>query len=386
MKLFQKIALCLVLTMLLYACNGSNTFTIEGSVSSQRNGSKIYLRHENEEGEIATIDSTEVENGTFTFEGDASELDMYYITAKVSNSGLSFIAEPGTIKVHIANSPTESTTIGGTPNNDQLQRFNTTYLAFENRVFQYQSQNKAKYQKAVKEKDTATVNALMNKAFALNKKKLDYVLAFPSKNPKSFISLLVLQQRVFSGDTAIQSIKKDFNRIDSKLKTTKIGEAIQSRIKMLESSKSAASNSTPVTIGQPAPNFTANDPEGKTVELNKVLGKKVTVIDFWASWCNPCRRENPNLVKMYAEFQSKGLNIVGVSLDEDRNAWKKAIQKDGITWTQLSNLKGWKDPIALQYQVEEIPCTYVLDRQGNVVAKGLTGEGLRKKIQELLNP
>ena len=92
------------------------------------------------------------------------------------------------------------------------------------------------------------------------------------------------------------------------------------------------------------------------------------------------------MVKLYADLHNNGLNIVGVSLDEDATAWKKAIAKDGITWFQVSNLKGWKDPIALQYQVEEIPYTYVLDSQGKVVAKGLTGERLRQKIDALLNP
>ena len=132
-----------------------------------------------------------------------------------------------------------------------------------------------------------------------------------------------------------------------------------------------------------APNFSAKTIEGKTVSLKESLGK-VTIIDFWASWCGPCRAENPNVVALYNELHSKGLNIIGVSLDEDATKWKNAIAKDKLTWTQVSNLKGWKDPIALTYKVEEIPSTFILDAKGNIVARNLRGDDLKAKVKELL--
>jgi thiol-disulfide isomerase/thioredoxin len=117
--------------------------------------------------------------------------------------------------------------------------------------------------------------------------------------------------------------------------------------------------------------------------LKESLGK-VTVIDFWASWCRPCRAENPRVVALYNRFHSKGLNIIGVSLDEDVDRWKEAIAKDQLTWTHVSNLEGWKEPIARLYEVEQIPCTFLLDSSGKVVAKDLMGAQLEKKIQSLL--
>ena len=110
----------------------------------------------------------------------------------------------------------------------------------------------------------------------------------------------------------------------------------------------------------------------------------MTIVDFWASWCGPCRKENPNVVDIYNELHSKGLNIIGVSLDEDPVKWKEAIAKDKLTWNQVSNLKGWEDPIAKQYRVESIPATFVLDQSGNVVAQDLRGDELKAKIIELL--
>ncbi|TRX16325.1 TlpA family protein disulfide reductase [Flavobacterium franklandianum] len=118
--------------------------------------------------------------------------------------------------------------------------------------------------------------------------------------------------------------------------------------------------------------------------MKESLGK-VTIVDFWASWCGPCRAENPNMVALYKEFHSKGLNIVGISLDKDATKWKEAIAKDKLTWTHVSNLKFWEEPIAIQYEVQSIPATFILDASGKVVAKDLRGEELKAKIAALLS-
>jgi thiol-disulfide isomerase/thioredoxin len=119
------------------------------------------------------------------------------------------------------------------------------------------------------------------------------------------------------------------------------------------------------------------------VSLKECLGK-VTIVDFWASWCEPCRQENPNMVAIYKELHGKGLNIIGVSLDKDAQKWKEAIAKDKLVWNQVSNLKFWEEPIAKQYKVESIPATFILDAKGNIVAQDLRGEELKVKIIELL--
>ncbi len=138
-------------------------------------------------------------------------------------------------------------------------------------------------------------------------------------------------------------------------------------------------------VGGIAPNFTAPTPDGEMLSLNDVLGK-YTIIDFWASWCKPCRRENPNVVKVYNKYHDKGLNIISVSLDKDgqKDRWIKAIKDDKLTWHHVSNLKFWSDPIAKIYNVRSIPATFLLDENGNIIAKNLRGPELGIKIASLL--
>ncbi|HNA42394.1 MAG TPA: TlpA disulfide reductase family protein, partial [Saprospiraceae bacterium] len=136
-------------------------------------------------------------------------------------------------------------------------------------------------------------------------------------------------------------------------------------------------------IGLPAPDFTLETPDGKKVSLKDFKGK-VVLIDFWASWCGPCRRENPNVVAMYNRYKDKGFEILGVSLDRSKEPWIKAIADDKLTWPHVSDLKGWGSSAAALYGITSIPHTVLVDRDGRIVARQLRGEVLGKKLEEIL--
>jgi len=147
-----------------------------------------------------------------------------------------------------------------------------------------------------------------------------------------------------------------------------------------------ASAPAPVMVGSPAPAFTRPDLDGKPVSLKSFSGK-VVLVDFWASWCGPCRRENPNVVKVFNKFKDKNFTILSVSLDQPtgREKWLEAIHKDGLTWTHVSDLKYWDNAVAKQYAIRAIPQNFLLDPQGKIIAKNLRGEDLDAKLTEVFN-
>lgn len=146
--------------------------------------------------------------------------------------------------------------------------------------------------------------------------------------------------------------------------------------------ESQIASSRSFIIGAEAPDFTQKTPEGEDLSLSDLKGK-IVLVDFWASWCGPCRRENPNVVKMYEKYKDQGFEILGVSLDSNKDRWLQAIKKDGLTWPQVGDLKGWQNAAAQMYSVRSIPSTVLVDAEGNILARNLRGAALEAKLGEL---
>ena len=190
-------------------------------------------------------------------------------------------------------------------------------------------------------------------------------------NPDSYVSAFVIASGM--GQMEYEQLKERYNLLGEKAKAGAQGKAIAAQIAKLEST----------AIGQIAPNFTITTPEGESISLYDIKGK-VKLIDFWASWCGPCRGENPHVVEIYKEYHPKGLEIFGVSLDNNKEAWVKAIADDGLVWKHGSDLKGWQSAPAQLYSVTGIPHTVLLDENNKIIAKNLRGDELKQKIAELL--
>ena len=265
-----------------------------------------------------------------------------------------------------------------------FSKFNVDVAKFQKesqkKLMAFQNTNMAKMKAAQEAKDTVSINKLIKQYQAIQKEGMDFYVKFAESNPKALLSALIVDSMLNDPTADLARAKKIFASFDAELKKYKPGKSIQSKLDKL--AKPAVSIS-PAEVGTVAPEFSAPNPQGKSVSLKESLGK-VTIVDFWASWCNPCRLENPNVVALYNEFHAKGLNIISVSLDKDAAKWKEAIAKDKLSWTQVSNLKDFEDPIAVAYGVNSIPSVFVLDSKGTIVAKDLRGAELKAKIAALL--
>lgn len=370
----KKIVFIIASTLLIVACNNlkDNEFLISGTANGVENGKKVFVEIQTETGSLAK-DTAVVKDGKFELKGITDGIDIGFIRIEKENINLPIILEEGKIEINIVKDSLHKSTLGGTPNNEKFHIFNTETKAISEKVVKFEKENGPAMQKAQMSKDTVTINKLLKEYNKFQNEMNDYSKKFIKENPDAYLSVLLLENFLMRQYLTPEEVKTYYNGLSKENQDTKSGKKIKTALDALNA----------VVIGKPAPNFSAPSPDGKTISLKESLGK-VTIIDFWASWCGPCRAENPNLVALYNEFHPQGLNIIGVSLDKDATKWKDAIAKDGLVWPHVSNLKFWEDPIAKQYNVQSIPATFILDAKGNIVAKDLRGDALRAKVKELL--
>ena len=380
----KRILLLLTVSAVLFSCNkaGVNEYIISGTVKGVADGKTVILEKQDETGQLKPIDTVKIKDGKFTIKGSSKEPEIMLLQVEALQGKVPFILENGDIEVIVDKDSIQKSKLSGTFNNDVFSKFNVDVVKFQKdsqkKMTAFQNANMAKMKAAQEAKDTITINKLMKEYQVLQKAGMDFYVKFAEANPKALISALIVDSMLNDPSVDLVRAKKIFASFSPELKKYKPGKSIQSKLDKIAKPIAAAAE-----VGTIAPDFSAPNPEGKSISLKESLGK-VTIIDFWASWCNPCRAENPNVVALYNEFHSKGLNIIGVSLDKDAKKWKEAIAKDKLTWNQVSNLKDFEDPIAVTYGISAIPSTFILDAKGTIVAKDLRGAELKAKVAALL--
>lgn len=263
--------------------------------------------------------------------------------------------------------------VTGSPLNDEYKQYYKTVLAG---VEQTGRSADVAYMHAsdAQKKDPAFIDSLMGalKKAGVTRDSLKY--AYIKKHPQSWFSLEALIE-VSGKDIDVQKVTPVFEKLSAPLRNSKPGMAFAKKLY----------DKGPTSVGAYAPDFEQPDAQGNKVKLSDFKGRYV-LLDFWASWCGPCRAENPAVVKAYTAYKDKSFTVLGVSLDnaDKRDAWQQAITKDGLVWTQVADLKGWNNSAAKLYDVQAIPQNYLIDPTGKILAKNLRGEALHQKLKELL--
>jgi peroxiredoxin len=352
-------------------------FELKGKLNLAKPVDWVYLRYAS--GEENVTDSLQPKNGEFKFKGNITEPVVGTLITKFRQQGedkparemVQLFLEPSKIEFNAKDSLKNNTVKGSAGNADlvALNQQQESYKAqFEGLYDAYDSLQKAGDKEGMKKTEDAisTLNDQMNEAvFA----------SFVKKHPSSSVALYAVKQ--YAGwEINPVTVEPLFNSLPASAKALPSAKALKERIEIAKKTG----------IGSYAMDFTQNDTLGKPVSLSSFKGK-YTLVDFWASWCGPCRRENPNVVKVFNKFKDKNFTILSVSLDrpDAKDKWLAAIHKDGLTWTHVSDLKYWDNAVAKQYGIRAIPQNLLLDPQGKIIAKNLRGEDLDAKLTEVFN-
>lgn len=375
MKKITLIAMCLLPA----AVMAQGKFTITGKVGNLGAPAKAYLAYGPRASQIT--DSTNITGGKFSFTGSLTGVGQASIMIKhdaapaqrgVRPDALVFYIEPKTIEITSTTDSVKHAVIKGSKVNDDNAKFKALTKSASDKNAALMSEY---YSKTPEErKDEAYMKTVYSRDEAIRKEMDGLSKQFYAANLDSYVGL-VAYQSTMNIDADLKGTEAEFNKFSAAVKATDLGKNIAQTI---DAAKKTG-------VGQMAMDFTQNDVNDKPVKLSDFRGKYV-LLDFWASWCGPCRGENPNVVKAYNAYKDKNFTVLGVSLDNPgkKEDWLKAIEKDGLTWTHVSDLKGWENAASKMYGVRGIPANYLIDPTGKIVAKNVRGEELQKKLAELL--
>jgi len=359
-------------TMFLGACNAlkkdkNPSYTIDVTVRGVEDATPLFL-YVHRDGEMTILDTVNLKDSKAEFTGTVESPEMMYINIGTTNKAINLFVENSKIQVSVhADSLIEAVVTGSSTQND----FVSLRAALEP-ISQRSNELNQRYQVAMATNDTAAIRQIQIEAKSLQPDQVRAIKTFLLDKGSSFLTPFIIRNYLFD--------QIDGNELDSML--SKLDTVIYHSpdYKFLAEQ---LPHMKKVAIGQPAAEIALNDPAGNAVSINSFKGKFL-LIDFWAAWCRPCREENPNVVKLYNDYKNKGFEILGVSLDDDRDKWLQAIKDDKLTWSQVSDLRGWESEGAKLYLVNAIPYNVLLNRDGVIIAKNLFGDALRKKLEELL--
>jgi len=328
----------------------------------------IYLT-KREGGEMINFDSVQMTDGKAILTGHINLPEFYYLNFKGTRNYVPVFFEQGDIMVNVDMNEVKKPLISGSISHETFMAYNDSVSIFDDQ----QSILGQQYGQANKENDTAKMAELEDEYMSIDGLKTEYMIDYAINHSNDVVSAFVVLNNSYKLELEqLDKISNSFSEsIDSSIYVKKLRDYI-------ETLKNTA-------VGQPYIDFTLDDPTGAPVALSSLLNGNYVLVDFWASWCSPCRAENPNVVLAYERFHDKGFDVVGVSFDKDHEKWVRAIEEDNLTWAHISDLKYWNCEAGKIYAIQSIPQNLLIDPNGIIIEKNLRGEDLQNKLAELLN-
>ena len=349
-----------------------NEFVLTGNADVS-DGTKIYVLQADQNNQPYIKDSTTVQSNNFKFQGISSTPQISYIQVEGVNGYVLAILENGDIKADLFKDSISKSRVYGTKSNDDFIKYKseTKFLVDDMNNISYEAQD------AIMTGDVATASELEKEYNSKEREVMLYEWDFIIDNLDSYMSALLLEVFMIENKVNKDSIIDVYESFSNRIKVSDVGKNIADLLSQYEN---------PIEVGEIAPDFTAPSINGDDVTLSEeVSNNNVTLLDFWAAWCRPCRVENPNLVRLYKAYNKNGFDIIGVSLDRTKEQWEQAVEDDNLLWTQVSNLNFWNDPIARRYSIRAIPQSFLINKEGVVIGKNLRGNDLEESIKFALS-
>jgi thiol-disulfide isomerase/thioredoxin len=364
----------IVLFVSCQSSSGDYTINISADVEDDH---QIFLVNFDDENKPNVIDTLFVKEGLASYSGVSKLPDYQSLWVDGVRGSVPIFVEQGEITVEIYKDSIQTSKVSGTKTNVAFKR----YIDEINPLFKsfYEIQNDMR--NAMISRDSLGYKDLEEQLKEMETKFINFQKDYTKSNPDSYVSAMVLIQLVMNKAIENEEAFEIYNSFSKTIKKTKSAVKINQLVAPKETEE--VTEDGEVNVDDKAPDFTAPDPNDVAISLNTTLGK-LTILDFWASWCGPCRVDSPNLVKVHNAYKDNGLAIIGISLDKNKGSWEKAIENDKLDWTQVSHLMRWDDPIAAVYGVNSIPQLFLLDENGTVIAKERHAEDFIPILEQIL--
>lgn len=354
------------------ANNNSNTakgYTVNATTDAAEN--KLVILSKITDKQLVILDSTYVAKGSFSFKGEtADESELHFITFSTTQPpGIPIILENGAkLDLNITGTGTYNVTMSGGKYTPEMLKLYNVYTGYEKEMAKFNAEIAALDPSSVTEEVRRNTNVRYTTLIQQRSKNIEDFIRNEKATPATYFAVKYLFNKPEPRLIMLASKK-----MGAELPDSKYTKSLQATAKQLG----------PLVEGAMAPDIKLKTPAGDSLALSSLRGK-VVLIDFWASWCGPCRRENPNVKKIYEKYKDQGFEIYGVSLDNNASRWNDAIAKDGLTWKHVSDLAGWQSSAAKLYGVRSIPATFLLDKEGRIYKSGFRSHELEGLLQQLL--